>query len=515
MGTSPGIFENDNEERFRTAFQEGPLGFALVGRDHRLLNVNNALCRMMAYEPEELLGMTTQEITHPEDRQAETDLAEQLVRGEIPFYQMSKRYLRKGGEIIWVNMTRSAVRDNQGEFLFALTVVEDVTERRRIDEALRASEERFRVALKNSPIVVFNQDRQLRYTWINGPVLAWAEQDYIGRTDTDIIGGAEGESLMAVKRAVLESGVRTRVETVVTFNNEKRHFDLTVEPLRDRAGAIQGVTCACTDNTPMKRAAAEREALIEALGNAQRDLLTRNQDLQALHDEKARWLGMATHDLRNPICAILASSEMLMAEAGSEEHMEVLRSIAGSGQFMLELLDDLLDISAIESVDEGHFPDLTDVGAVIEASIAICRPLADRKGTRIDVLSQKTTPVVRVERRSMRQVLVNLIGNAIKHSQNNATVQVAIAREADNLLITVSDNGPGIESEELGSIFTPFHRRRTRTPGERGTGLELAICKRIVERHRGRIWVESPLGQGTEFHVSVPLDAPLGETPIR
>src|SRR5262249_23641167 len=153
------------------------------------------------------------------------------------------------------------------------------------------------------------QDLDLRYTWINSPVLAWAEQDYIGRTDTDILGGPEGEQLMAVKRAVLESGVGTRTEAIVTFNSDKHYYDLTVEPMRDRTGAIQGVTCSATDITPMKRAAAEQGRLIEELAEAQRELLKRNLELEALHNEKTRWLGMATHDLRNPLSAILVNCE--------------------------------------------------------------------------------------------------------------------------------------------------------------------------------------------------------------
>ena len=100
----------------------------------------------------------------------------------------------------------------------------------------------------------------------------------------------------------------------------------------------------------------------------------------------------------------------------------------------------------------------------------------------------------------------NLIGNAIKHSQNGAGVQVTAVPEGDNLLVTVTDNGPGMAPEELDSIFTPFQRMRSRTLRQRGTGLGLAICKRIMERHGGRIWVESTLGRGTAFHLSLAID---------
>ena len=192
----------------------------------------------------------------------------------------------------------------RGKPLYALSTREDITARQRTDEALRKSEERFRVALKNSPVVVFNQDLKLRYTWINSPVLAWAEQDFLGRTDLDILGGPEGEQLMAIKRAVLETGLGSRTEPIVTFNGEKYYYDLTVEPMRDSTGAIEGITCSATDITPIKRAAVEREKMIEELAQAQRQLIERNRELEALHHEKTRWLGMANHDLRNPLSSI-------------------------------------------------------------------------------------------------------------------------------------------------------------------------------------------------------------------
>ena len=130
-----------------------------------------------------------------------------------------------------------------------------------IEETLRVSEERFRVALKSSPTVVFNQDLELRYTWINSPVLAWAEQDYIGKTDAEIVGGEDGARLTAIKEGVLRDGIGTRTEVAVTFQGATHYYDLTVEPLHNDQGTLVGITCAATDVTPLKRAAVELEHL--------------------------------------------------------------------------------------------------------------------------------------------------------------------------------------------------------------------------------------------------------------
>jgi signal transduction histidine kinase len=173
---------------------------------------------------------------------------------------------------------------------------------------------------------------------------------------------------------------------------------------------------------------------------------------------------------------------------------------------MVELLNNVLEISAIESGVDARLSEFTNLRSIIEESISLCRPLANRRGTPIKVVCPETSPVVRIHPRRMRQVLVNLIGNAIKYSQNGANVRVTVAPRADHLIVTVADNGPGIPSEEISSIFKPFHRRE-RPSAERGTGLGLAICKRIIERHRGKIWVESTPGHGTSFHLSLPIRA--------
>jgi len=155
----------------------------------------------------------------------------------------------------------------------------DVTERKRMEIALRKSEERFRVALKNAPVVVFHQDLELKYTWINAPVLGWGEQEFLGRTDSEIIGGEDGDRLTAIKLAALQSGESVRTEVSIVFREQKHYFDLTVEPLRSREGVLAGVTCAAVDITSIKRAQEEREHLVQKLQNA----LAENEYL-ASHD---------------------------------------------------------------------------------------------------------------------------------------------------------------------------------------------------------------------------------------
>jgi PAS domain S-box-containing protein len=124
----------ESEERFRRVFEEGPLGLALVGKDYRFEKVNDALCRMVDYDEEELVHLSFVEITHPDDVQVDVDLAAQLFKREIPFYRIQKRYVKKSGEVIWINLTASMIHGPDGEALYGMAMMEDITEIKRTQE---------------------------------------------------------------------------------------------------------------------------------------------------------------------------------------------------------------------------------------------------------------------------------------------------------------------------------------------------------------------------------------------
>ena len=275
----------------------------------------------------------------------------------------------------------------------------DITERKRIYEALRVSEERFRIALKNSSVVVFNQDHELRYTWINSPVLGWAVQGYVGQTDAEIIGGEEGTRLMAIKQNVLQSGIGSRTETTVTFQGETHYFDLAVEPLRDALGVVVGVTCAAADVTALKQAAVK---------------------LECLNQLKNEFLGMAAHDLRNPIGTSLFLAELLCEEAATvltEEQLGYLSAIRSSSKFMLQLIDDLLDVSSIEAGLLHLERRPSDLRKLLERNASLNSKLARQKHIHVGLQIEGVLPGLSLDEGKIEQVLNNLISNAVKFSQ--------------------------------------------------------------------------------------------------
>lgn len=271
------------------------------------------------------------------------------------------------------------------------------------------------------------------------------------------------------------------------------------------------------------RYAIERHRARAELEQLTTELRAKNGELARLVEQKNRFLGIAAHDLRNPLGVILGYTELLLsgdAGAVNEEQAEILSVVNSSVDFMLGLINDLLDMSMIQAGALRLDMRPADFGAIVRKNVATNRVVADKK--RIALLLReevKLEPLV-IDRRKIEQVLNNLISNAVKYSHPRTTVEIRVAREGDEVVISVKDQGVGIPRSELENLFRPFQKTSARsTAGERSTGLGLAIVRIIVEGHRGRIWVESEVGRGSTFHVSLPINTarisltPPGQTP--
>jgi signal transduction histidine kinase len=231
-------------------------------------------------------------------------------------------------------------------------------------------------------------------------------------------------------------------------------------------------------------------------------------ELEKLNEEKNRFLGIAAHDLRNPLNAIQMYSEFLLDEAVDaldSEQMEFVSIIHSSSQFMLKLVNDLLDVAKIESGKLQLELVKTDLSEFIERNVSVNTPMAARKKIRLIFRQDTAIPDVMIDPTKINQVLNNLITNAIKFSSPESTVEVALTMSGDDAIVSVKDQGQGIPAEEIDKLFKPFQRTSVRTTGgEDSTGLGLAIVRKIVVGHSGRVWVESKVGEGSTFYVALP-----------
>lgn len=315
-------------------------------------------------------------------------------------------------------------------------------------------------------------------------------------------GTADQRGGFLVVGARSRAGVARAYEELIQINNEQ-------------ANALRA---AAKDLSLRDREAEERDArmyeeltrLNNELAAAQRELAKKNAELARLNEQKNRFLGLAAHDLRNPLEVINVYSRFLFDEAAArleEEQLDFVRTIMRSSNFMLALVDDLLDVSKIEAGRLELELSEVDLRALVERNVELNRRLAERKEIKILFESAPDLPRLRLDASKIEQVLNNLVGNAVKFSPRGSTVEVGLGREdADGrVVLYVKDEGPGVPAGESEKLFEPFTRRSARgTEGEKGTGLGLAIVKRIVEGHGGRIGVESEPGAGATFAVSLP-----------
>jgi len=243
------------------------------------------------------------------------------------------------------------------------------------------------------------------------------------------------------------------------------------------------------------------------LVNLQRELSRKNVELARLNELKNELLGMAAHDLRNPLGVILAYAEMLETEAAlTPEHATFVTAIRSTTEQMVRLINDLLDVSQIEAGSLTLDFRAVNLTELVRRNAALNAILAAKKRIQI-VCDAAPLPLMPLDAPKIEQVLHNLLSNAVKFSYPATRVTVRLERDADGAVLVVTDQGQGIPATDLPGLFKPFSRTHVRaTAGESSTGLGLSIVRRIVEGHRGRIAVESKVGEGSTFRVWLPIE---------
>ena len=252
----------------------------------------------------------------------------------------------------------------------------------------------------------------------------------------------------------------------------------------------------------------ELTRLNNELVNMQRELSKKNMALAELNKIKNQFLGMAAHDLRNPLGNIMNYCEFLEEENDqfNEEQKEFVAAINSLSSFMLNLVNELLDVAAIEAGDIKLMTEKTDLIQLLNKVIYLNRLIADRKEIAINFKPSISSIPVNIDSSKIQQVITNLLTNAIKYSFQKTEIEIDVTVSGEEIIVSVKDHGQGIPADELKLLFRPFQKTSTKsTAGEKSIGLGLFIVKRIVEAHGGRIWAESELNAGSKFYFSIPL----------
>ena len=311
--------------------------------------------------------------------------------------------------------------------------------------------------------------------------------------------GAGFNANYLVKASPSENGPTEMNGELMRLYNEQTNVLRTTA--KELAGALQ---------KPPERDDAvydELSRLNNEMANLQREMAKKNVELGKLDAQKNRLLGMAVHDLRSPLGVISIYAQFLEAETAlSGEQHAFVTTIKEMSDFMVRLINDLLDVTIFESgqLKLARLP--ADLAAVISANVALNRVLAARKDIALEFDPPSAAPGLTFDALKIQQVLNNLIGNAIKFSHRGTRVKIRLYPDGAMMTVAVQDQGQGIPAEELHKLFLPFSKASVRsTAGEESTGLGLAIVRQIIEGHGGRIWVESVVGTGSTFFFTLPL----------
>lgn len=400
--------------------------------------------------------------------------------------------------------------------------------------ALRASEERFRSVVNNSPAKIHIKDADGRYVLVNRlaeELFGVTDAEARGKTTHEIFPKERADAFAAHDRVILDTGL-TMSQEEEWQREDGLHTYLTVKfPILDGAGKITAVGAIGTDITGRKRAEGALQksqcALqerVDELEETKRTLERQGADLTKLADNlrhanaqaesankaKSMFLANMSHELRTPLNAVIGFSEIIKQETfgplGNPKYQDYANDILGAGQHLLELINQLLDLSKIESGADELREEEIEIPEFLETVVKLVAGNAQKDGVALAQEIPGNLPAMRADERKLKQCLINVLSNAIKFTDEGGSVVLkAWCSEGDGYVFRVTDTGVGIALDDIAEVLTPFRQVDSFVARENeGTGLGLPLAKALVEQHGGSLDLQSEPGVGTTITLRFP-----------
>ena len=523
-------------ELMRAGLEYLDQGIAIYDKDLRLVEFNRAFVEILDFPPEQIrTGMFVEDLIRVSTARGNLD------PGEIEAYllRVLQRIRERSGESYELAHRTGKILEVRRNPLPGGSVIStftDISERKRADEALRrardeleqrveertrelsgenAERRRIEDELRESrrmlsavvdavPAMINAKDRDCRYVFMNGyqaEVYGVEPAEAVGRTAAELLGAEYGERTETIDRMVLKTGDSF-------FNYEESYFDAqgkrrdwltTKVPLGDDAGGVANVVTVALDITQRKR--------------AEKRLVRAKEEAASASQAKSEFLARMSHDMRTPLNAIIGFSEIVAGEmfgtVGNEQYRQYAQDIHDSGVLLLNLINDILDLSKIEAGKFEVTEEPVDMGAIIAAAARPAGFQAEAANVRLAVDVASDLPPIVCDWRAVRQILDNLLSNAVKFTPAGGDVTLTADIDGNGrMVLVVADTGVGIAAGDIARVLEPFEQvdgAISSRPHE-GTGLGLHLSRRLAELHGGTLDIASAIGVGTSVTVNFPED---------
>ncbi|MDX6371365.1 MAG: two-component system, OmpR family, phosphate regulon sensor histidine kinase PhoR [Nocardioidaceae bacterium] len=480
------------EQLWELTVEHSPVGTTLVAPDGRLLSANQALCDMLGYTEREIVTLTFQQITHPDDLAEDLALLEETLAGLRSSYRLRKRYLHADGHVVHGDLSVALLRAPDGTPIHFISQILDVTEAHeyaeRLAETSRALDRQRRhleAILDSVDVGVAVLDPDSGYLVVNRRHQQYVELAHPNGTDEmagDIF-TEDGRRLEAHElpssRAAAGEEFDDLIIRVGTDPVTQRALSVSARSVRGDGGEFSGAVLAYADVTELVRALTAKDHFVAS----------------------------ASHELRTPLTSVLGHLELLAdSPLLPDELSDRVQVVQRNAVRLRELVADLLLVAQMK---DGHLAltrlpvSLTDL--VVEAADAL-QPAAQGAEVALDVDVPDDPVVAKVDGPRLRQVIDNLLSNAVKYTEPGGSISVRLRQSGDVVELAVSDTGIGVAPEEVGRLFGRFFRGTNATQRHiPGAGLGLSIVRAIVEAHGGLVTVDSTPGEGSTFRIELPV----------
>jgi PAS domain S-box-containing protein len=493
----------ESEEKFAKAFRSSPDGMALLSNDtYKHIDVNNKWTEITGYTREEAIGAAPSDLNLWVDLNERDRMLEILgVEGRVFNYEAN--FVTKEGKKFTGLISSETIEF--GGNVFAIYAVKDISDRKIIEENIKESEKKYRDLVESANCIILRWDTQGRICFLNDYGLrffGYQLEDIIGSYILDTFVSSKdvsGEDLRNMIAEICCTPEKYQLNENENICKDGRRVWVTWsnKPIYDDKGKLIEILSVGTDITDRKQAEKELQSAKEVADTANR--------------AKSEFLANMSHELRTPLNGILGYAQILKRGYDPDKHKAGLEVIQRSGEHLLTLLNDILDLSKIEAKKLELNPSVFDFPKLLQSITDIFQLQVRAKDVELIYQPLTTLPTTMYgDEKRLRQVLINLFGNAVKFTDRGSvslTVSVHPCEPNHNYKVRfeIADTGVGIDPDKLEEIFLPFQQAGDRARRYSGTGLGLPICQKIVEMMGGKLHVESKLNEGSTFWFEIEL----------